>query len=357
MTDSRSPNAGTHLSRRVVVSGAASLLLPALSPATCRADAFEPRRDLDAVFTEKVDNSVRRGLDLLLTRQKPDGTFSTDTHGKWAGVCALGGMALLSRGVRPGLGTAGEALSRTRDYVLSCVQSNGFVSSEQTSHGPMYGHGFGTLFLAEVYGQDHHADLRAKLQLAVRLIIRSQNASGGWRYNPSPSDADLSVTACQMMALRAARNAGIEVPKKTIDAAVGYIRRSQNPDGGFMYQVTGGSSRFPLTAAAVVALYSAGIYEGDEIRLAIDYIRRRANENLKPGRDKFFFYAHYYSSQVFWHLGGTEWTQWYNGLKKALLPAQNAQGGWFDFNSTEYATAMACLILSMPRTLLPIFQR
>ncbi len=345
------------ISRRVAIAGLASSALPILKPSACQADAFDPRRDLDSLYNEKVDRSVRRGLDLLLTRQKADGTFSTEQQGKWAGICALGGMALLSRGVRPGLGTAGEALARTRDYVLGCVQSNGFVSSDQTSHGPMYGHGFGTLFLAEVYGQDHHRDLREKLLLAVRLIIRSQNASGGWRYNPSPSDADLSVTACQMMALRAARNAGLEVPKKTIDAAVGYIRRSQNPDGGFMYQVTGGSSRFPLTAAAVVALYSAGIYEGEEIQLAIEYIRKHASENMKPGRDKFFFYAHYYSSQVFWHIGGNAWTQWYSGLKKALLPAQNAQGGWFDFNSTEYATAMACLILNMPRTLLPIFQR
>jgi len=41
-----------------------------------------------------------------------------------------------------------------------------------------------------------------------RTIIESQNAEGGWRYNPRPFDADISVTVCQMMALRSAKNAG-----------------------------------------------------------------------------------------------------------------------------------------------------
>lgn len=88
----------------------------------------------------------------------------------------------------------------------------------------------------------------AKLSSAVELIVRTQNSAGGWRYNPAPEDADLSVTVCQMMALRAARNAGIGVAKETIDRAVDYVRRSQNADGGFMYQYRSGQcgeSRFP----------------------------------------------------------------------------------------------------------------
>lgn len=343
--------------RRDLVTGLAGIATCTALPSHCRADSFPARSDLDDLYDHDVDKAVRSGLDLLVSRQNKDGAFKSDKHGKWAGVCALGGLALLSRGVRPGTGPAGTTLDRTREYVLSCVQGNGFISADQASHGPMYGHGFGTLFLAEVYGQDHHRELRSKLELAVRLIIRSQNTSGGWRYNPSPSDADLSVTACQMMALRAARDAGIDVPKKTIDAAVGYIRRSQNPDGGFMYQVTGGSSRFPLTTAAVVALYSAGIYSGPEIDLALEFIRNNASRNMKQGSDKFFFYAHYYSVQAFWQIGGSDWSKWYTRLKKALLPKQNDRGGWFDFNSIEYGTAMACLILNMPRTMLPIFQR
>ena len=68
------------------------------------------------------------------------------------------------------------------------------------------------------------------------------------------------------MALRAAHNAGLFVPNETIDRATDYVKRCQNADGGFMYMLSaGGDSAFPRSAAAVVALNSAGIYRGPEI--------------------------------------------------------------------------------------------
>jgi hypothetical protein len=159
------------------------------------------------------------------------------------------------------------------------------------------------------------------------------------------------------MALRAARNAGVGVAKETIDRAVDYIRRSQNPDGGFMYQQSGGQSRFPLTAAAVVALYNAGIYESSEIDAAIKYLQENYAACSSLQRETFFYYAHYYSVQAFWHRGGEQWKQWYLRLRRTILQLRTDQQGWFDFYSAEYGTAMACLILNMPRTVLPIFQR
>ncbi len=325
-----------------------------------RGDDFPPRLDLDELYDADVDRAVREGLAFLLSRQNQDGTFQSAEQGRWVGVCSLVGLALLSRGVRSGIGEAGLGLQRTGRYVLSQVQASGFLSATgETSHGPMYDHGFGTLFLAELYGTDRDTTIRAKLSSAVELIVRTQNKAGGWRYNPAPEEADLSVTVCQMMALRAARNAGIGVAKESIDRAVDYVRRSQNADGGFMYQyrLAGGESRFPLTAAAVVALYSAGIYDGEELEKAFRYLLTNEAANSSLERNSFFYYAHYYSAQCFWHRGGESWQKWYKDLKKTLLALRNAQGGWFDYNSVEYGTAMACLILNMPRTVLPIFQR
>lgn len=324
------------------------------------AEDFPPRADFDSLYDADVDRAVRGGLAFLIARQNQDGTFQSAEQGRWVGVCSLVGLALLSRGVRSGVGEAGMALQRTSRYVLSQVQASGFLSATgATSHGPMYDHGFGTLFLAELIGTDQQLNVRSKLAAAVELIVRTQNKEGGWRYNPAPEEADLSVTVCQMMALRAARNAGIGVAKETIDRAVDYVRRSQNADGGFVYQyrLAGGESRFPLTAAAIVALYSAGIYEGAELESAFNYLIANAAANSSLERNSFFYYAHYYSAQCFWHRGGASWQQWYGGLKKTLLTLHNSQGGWFDYNSVEYGTAMACLILNMPRTVLPIFQR
>ncbi|MEM7476258.1 MAG: prenyltransferase/squalene oxidase repeat-containing protein [Planctomycetota bacterium] len=354
-------NVDAKLYRRGLLSGSLATGLWLTNPwlPTGIGSEFEARRDLDSLYDREVDQAIRDGLTFLMQRQKPDGTFESREHGRWVGVVSLAGLAFLSRGVRCGICEPGKTLLRAGKYVLSQVQSSGFISAQgQTSHGPMYDHGFGTLFLSELFGMAPQLEIRPKLEKAIRLITRTQNDNGGWRYNPAPPDeADLSVTVCQMMALRAARNAGFGVAKEIIDRAVDYVRRSQNPDGGYMYQLQGGPSRFPITAAAVVALYNAGIYEGVEIDAAVRYLEKNAAANTRVERNNFYFYAHYYSTQAFWHRGGKAWEQWYLSLKKALLNSRKQQGSWFDFNSVEYGTAMACLILNMPRTVLPIFQR
>src|SRR5206468_2460378 len=86
---------------------------------------------------------------------------------------------------------------------------------------------------------------------AVDLTIKSQNRQGGWRYRPFDGDADISATICQIMALRAARNAGITVPKEVADRCIDYVKRCQDPaSGGFRYQPHGGPPSRPGSPAA-----------------------------------------------------------------------------------------------------------
>jgi hypothetical protein len=221
----------------------------------------------------------------------------------------------------------------------------------------MYEHGFATMFLAEVYGMSPREDLRDKLTRAVDLIVRTQNSEGGWRYQPRPEDADISVTVCQVMALRAARNAGLRVPTETIDRSVDYVKRCQNADGGFRYMTTPGESAFPRSAAGVVALYSAGIYEGPEISRGLAYLEQFRPRAERPWHDNYFFYGHYYAVQVMWHAGGERWKRWYPAIRDVLLARQQPDGSWADSIGPEYGTAMACLVLQMPDNSVPIFQR
>lgn len=316
----------------------------------------------DPLFTSLVPLAIDRGLASLVARQSDDGSFG-DGRGTGLGrnvaVVSLAGLAMLSRGSLPGRGPHGAALDKCVDYIAgACEDETGFIiHRESVSRGAMYGHGFATLFLAEVYGTSGRKDLQRKLNNAVDLIIRSQNPEGGWRYEPEPREADLSVTICQMMALRAARNAGTYVPGETIGRAVDYMRRCQNPDGGFMYQLSGGESRFPLTAGAIVALQNAGRYRGKELDDGYAFLDKRAGHNISPQRNNYFFYAHYYSVQAYWQLGGPQWESWYGQLRDILLAAQLGDGSWLDYTDRTYATAMACIILNTPRSLLPIFQR
>ena len=313
------------------------------------------------LITPATQSAIDRGLSFLAQRQHPDGSLgSGGTYQRNVAVTSLAGMAFLSGGHTPGRGRFGRNVRLAIDNVVEHVQPSGFIISDPKSggHGPMYGHGFATLFLAEVNGMSRHKHLAQKLQRAVQLIIRTQNSEGGWRYFPVAKDADVSVTVCQVMALRAARNAGIEVPKQTINRAVAYIRSCQNEDGGFRYQIRlKRTSRFPRSAAGIMGLFSAGIYEGDEINRGLDYLERFRPPAESHPQDH-YFYGQYYATQALWHTGGQRADQWYIRLRQELLQRQLPSGAWADtYICNEYGTAMACLILQVPNNYLPIFER
>jgi hypothetical protein len=227
----------------------------------------------------------------------------------------------------------------------------------------MYSHGFATLFLAEVYGMTQDEQVKEKLQKAVRLIQKTQNPQGGWRYMPVPVDADVSVTICQVMALRAARDAGIKVEKEVIDKAVEYVRKCQNPDGGFSYMLGPGGrgeggSAFPRSAAGVATLYYAGVFEGEDIKRGLAYLKQ-----FTPGKSGaagnvggHYYYGQYYAVQAMFLAGNEYWGSWYPAVREELVRRQDRTSGrWTGEINDEYATACALIVLQMPNRYLPVF--
>lgn len=345
--------------RREFLSSSLGLLgAAAAGPILAQQMPLDPERTATLLIKPQTQAAIDRGLAWLAGRQNEDGSFGGSGYSRNIAVVSLAGMAFLSGGHTPGRGEYGLHVSRCAGYVLQAEDGSGFICAPAyTSHGPMYDHGFGTLFLAEVYGMMPDSEIRDKLARAVRLIVATQNADGGWRYQPKVNDADISVTICQVMALRACRNAGIFVPSDTIDRCVEYIKRSQNADGGFMYMLSGGPSRFPRSAAGVVALYSAGIYEGEEIQRGIEYLEQHRPGPDELSRDTHAMYGHYYAVQAMWQAGGEHWQKWYPAVRDIFLKAQQEDGSWNDLICAEYGTAMATIVLQMPNNYLPIFQR
>ncbi|WP_010588490.1 prenyltransferase/squalene oxidase repeat-containing protein [Schlesneria paludicola] len=311
--------------------------------------------------TAETQRAINRGLAYLADNQNADGSYGkAGIYKSNVAVTALAGMAFLSAGHVPGRGQTSAHVDRSIDYILSRVGPTGFIRRENANeHGPMYGHGFATLFLAEVYGMTPKKEVREALKSATQLIINSQNKEGGWRYFPDGREADVSVTVCQMMALRAARNCGIAVPKSTVDQCVEYVRKCQNRDGGFRYQLAGPkTSDFPRSAAGVVVMYNAGIAEGREVERGLEYLLRSPPRGDLLRDDPHYFYGQYYAVQAMWHAGDDYWRAWYPSIRDELISRQAPDGSWIDSRiNIEYGTAMACLILQMPNNLLPIFQR
>ncbi|MFM8785028.1 MAG: prenyltransferase/squalene oxidase repeat-containing protein [Phycisphaerales bacterium] len=304
-------------------------------------------------------DSVERGLAWLARAQNEDGSFGRGRMSENAGIVSLCALAFMADGSVPGRGRYGAAVERALEYVLKHVTESGLVTSDGTN-GPMYGHGFATLFLGEIYGMTpDDVRVRDALVRAVRLIENSQNGEGGWRYNPVPDDADVSVTICQVMALRSARNAGIRIPKEVVDGAVRYVRECQNPDGGFRYMRTTGASGWPRTAAGVATLFYSGVYEDDTKPRGLGYNRRVATpDGGGPNSQPYYFYGHYYAAQAMYLAGGEWWKDWWPRIRRELIDHQRFDGSWTDPQwGQPLGTSMALIVMQMPKRYLPIFQK
>lgn len=319
---------------------------------------------LENEITPELTQGVTRGLAALAEMQNDDGSFGSRRYGKNVGITSLCALAFMGDGHVPGRGEYGDVVERSLEFILAATNETGFIAKD-TSHGPMYGHGFAVLFLGEVYGmtgggpdtglaqRTHDALVRS-----VRLIVQTQNEEGGWRYNPVPYDADVSVTICQIMGLRSARNAGIEVPVETIDRAVEYVRGCQNADGGFKYQLTRGPSAWPRSAAGIASLFYSGVYEDEAITRGLEYLERNALPGAGNPDGPYYYYGQYYATQCMYLAGGDWWAQWWPAIRQELLDRQSEEGVWSDSAPGEaYATAMALIVLQMPKRYLPIFQK
>ncbi len=338
-------------------------------------------------ITDEHALAVKRGLTWLAEHQNENGSWTADVgyklnHGYRAtatgkghvGVTALAGMAYLAGGHFPGRGPYGKTVEGCLDFVLSCAREDGYITYASTR---MYSHAFATLFLAEIYGMTHREDVRAHLQKAVDFIVKSQNAEGGWRYVPLDRGSDMSIVVCQVLALRAARNIGIRVPKGTIDRAIDYVvasavtsenskdnqRRYSGNLGTFHYQKEDlARTTFPLTAAGVTALHGLGVYSSELIDHGVDFLQSRLDHfnSLYGSRGHYYFwYGHYYGVQAMYTVGGHAWLTYFRGLREYLLDHQLSDGSWpnRDGPGPAFSTAVACLILEIPYGYLPIFQR
>jgi hypothetical protein len=255
--------------------------------------------------------------------------------------------------------------------------------------GRMHAHGFATLFLAELYGmtkggagtakgsEERAKTLRDLLRPAVQLSILSQTRRGGYGYyfaGESEHDAqnldEASTTITQIQALRAAKNAGLEVPVDVIENAIKYVKlsmRGTKPAGSARYTLTGGEgserTSYELTAAAVATLNASGVYRSPELEKGLEYLKREMakKDNRLAASENYYFYGNFYAAQAMFQAGGDDWTGWFRDAQADLVAKARRHGDrtyWVDDRFGDaYGTATACLILEIPLRYLPIFER
>jgi hypothetical protein len=303
----------------------------------------------DCKVTPEIERAVSRGLDYLARTQKPDGAWP-DNYGQVSGVVGLCMLSFLAHGEMPDEGKYGLVIRRSVDYIVKSQQANGLLSSESGS--PMYSHGFALLALGEVYGMIDDPRVGPALKKATGLLVSSQNRLGGWRYSVNSPDADTTVSGAQMMGLRAAANAGIEVPISTIQRGVAFYKSTFCPGGGFGY--TGADSPSPARSGIGLLILSlSGAYRSPEAKATADLMLAGGGAYGYAG------YFHY-ASQAMFQAGGKYWRHWNGTMTPMLIGIQAPDGSWPDQGSSGgvvAATAFALLSLEINYNLLPIYQR
>ena len=354
---------GLHLSMVVVCAGVLMAMLTANTTPKAHAQRIPTRPDL---ITPQAEAAIKKGQAFLVRTQSRDGSWRAggayDSYP--TAMTSLAGIALMAGGNTPVEGPYAKNVRRAVDYIISCSNPNGLIARMNEEQRPMFGHGYAMLFLAQAYGMEQDATRQARIKRvltkAVQLTSKSQSQYGGWLYTPDSGGDEGAVTITQVQGLRAVRNAGIKVPKKTIDNAILYIEKSANDDGGIRYTARGGgSSRAPITAAAVAVLYNAGDYDNPVANRCLAFLKKLTKGNrYSRAFAGHRYYGMLYMSQAMYLSSEENWQAYFPVIREELIRTQAANGSWMgDSVGTTYGTSIALVTLQLPYRYLPIYQR
>jgi hypothetical protein len=227
----------------------------------------------------------------------------------------------------------------------------------------MYSHGIAALAITEAYAMTKDRGLREPAEQAIKFIVSSQYDDGGWRYSPGfegPPPGDTTVTTWQVVALKSASLAGIDVPYDVWARIEGFLDGVQE-DGGSRYVYMIGRPDTNATTAAGLLCRMIGGWPRDHRPLMQGVMRLGAEQ---PERNNMYF--NYYASQVLHHVGGAQWERWNPRMRDYLVDTQATDGhevgSWYfaESHSTPggrlYTTAMATMTLEVYYRYMPLYK-
>ncbi|MDX1680485.1 MAG: prenyltransferase/squalene oxidase repeat-containing protein [Akkermansiaceae bacterium] len=316
-----------------------------LLPLGAQSELLGRRND---IIPAQVELIYEKGLKYLAESQAEEGNWAGG-NGSDPGVVGLCIKAFLADGEDPVNGPYAENIKKAISYIISQQnETNGYIGNS------MYNHAFATTALAEVYGMIPDPDIAPALEKAIKLILSAQerNSYGGWRYTPDSRDADTTVSGCQIVALFAARNAGLEVPDKAFKKALDYLNKNRNAEGSYGYTSASGGKP-TLTAIGVLCCAMAKQNDSKGFENSVNYLK----EHLDYRDRNYPYYFEYYMSQALFQADEELWEEWNNKNIRYLGTIQRADGSFPGNHGTSFCTAGALLSLALNYRYLPIYER
>lgn len=317
---------------------------------------------LGSEIPSEVESIYERGLDYLSTSQNDDGTWRSRSEHGITGLCL---MAFLASGEDPNFGQYRQNVKRAiRAIIMGQDRSTGFIPNS------MYHHGFAMLALAEAYGavdeetlwdgtepENSRRSIAETLEKAIELAVKAQqtNRWGGWRYSPTSTDADTSVTGCVLMGLLACRNAGLAVPDEVLETGLGYMQRNSASSGFVAYSggIGGGGESMARSAVATLVYAVGQKREWTEYDATLGHITERL-DHRETAHTHYFFY---YMAQALFQGDVDAWMIWNRKMAQQLADQQAEDGSFVGSYGEAYGTAMSLLAMALNYRFLPIYER
>jgi hypothetical protein len=292
--------------------------------------------------TSFTEAAVARGLHWIARHQNTDGSWSLHAfnqtagcRGKCRGVgrkhCNMAGTALallpmLGAGQTHRSGKYKNEVDAGLYYILRNQGDDGDLQGASDDRNrSMYAHGLASIVLCEAYGMTGDETLREPAQKAINFIIYAQHKAGGWRYAPN-DPGDLSVTGWQLMALRSAQMAYLQVPNDVFSRAADFLDSVQRRDSyGGLYGYMPGAGETPsMTAEGLLCRqYMGWPKDHPGLNEGVAYLLQSQHQ---PSVKRPNIYYWYYATQVLYHMGGRRWKQWNAQMRSVLTNTQETRG-------------------------------
>ena len=317
---------------------------------------------------EETEKAVSKALDWFSRNQEQDGRWSISRHGGQKGhdnaATAFAVLCYFGWGIKHNEpGKYKQTVDKALDWMIRNQEEDGGFMNKQ--HNGMYDHGVATMALAEAYGLTQDEKLKEPLQKAIQFIIDAQNQKhGAWDYRPRSSRIDSSVSGWQIMALRSARMAGLEVPDRPFELAAKWL----NTVGAGRNRGIYGYDKRNYKTDAMVA---TGLFSQQLLGVSPDHPRMK--ESVKhlaqkmPQERRPDFYYWYYGSLSLYQNQGPVWEEWNSRMKPIWLNLQETTGlhagSWSPRGGNHMGdmgrvitTALATLSLEVYYRYLPLYQ-
>ncbi len=318
---------------------------------------------------ELSERAVNLGLKWLADHQEPDGHWDTK---KWGGngdydpgVCGLALLAFAGAGHTERSGKYRNVVRKAIKWLADHQDAKGNFAPKTT----MYSHAIPTLALLEEVGMAPVARTKAIAERGLRYMISVQNDYYAWRYWPKDGDNDTSVTTWCVMALKAGKIAGFDIPAGAWAGAKNFLDKVTEPnygEVGYTARPIRGASdmpyqRYSMTACGLLCRLYLGVPRTDRlIKLGVQILMENLPEWNQPGINAPFYYYWYIGSLVLFQMEGDYWKKWDLKRRDMLVKHQNLTpgelyGSWDPTTQTHfcqmggrvYSTAMAVLMLEM----------